>query len=279
VVKPPRFLPMVDHFLFAGDQAHGDWMMYLSSDDYLYPHCVETLANHIPADDSTVLVYGELASVDFRDLNDVRFYYNRKPTGLRTPGQSLRELLRQRPFFSWIPGGIMRQDAYQHCRELMDGRMTFGFDIAMLLKIHEIGSLFYVDELVGKFRIWSAQDGKVDAKRLLKNIQDANVYIRLVEESPVLRSLLGPTDLADWRTHQARRWEMAALLDFFTGGSSSAETGDAIHAVGRHIAPPNGFTHFISWLSNRPQAALTRPVLSGLYRLYLSVQKLAKRPF
>lgn len=279
VVSPERFLPMVEHFQFAADQACGEWILYLCSDDYLYPDCVETLVAHLPADHSAVVAYGELASVDFRDLNQVKFFYNRKSSGLRSAAESLNELLQQRPFFAWIPGGMIRQDAYLHCRDVLNGHITYGFDVAMLLKAHELGQIAYVDKPTGKFRIWTAKDGKLGGNRLIKNIIDAGQCIQLVAQSPVLAGYIGADEIAGWRSYQARRWELAALIDYFTGGCTASEAKDALAIVAAQVASPSAFTRLVSFLLSKPQTAIVRPLLNGLYSLYLRLQKVVKRPF
>ena len=279
VVRPDQFLSMAPHFQFAADQAQGDWILYLCSDDYLYPDCMKTLVSNLPADDSAVVAYGESASVDFRDLNSIKFYYNRKPTGLRPAAQSLNELINQRPFFAWIPGGMIRRDAYRHCRDVLSGHITYGFDVAMLLKAHELGTILYVDEPVGKFRVWTAEDGKLGGNRLIKNIVDAGQCIQIVQSSSTLSSFITPDELATWRSYQARRWELSALIDFFTGGCTAVEAKGALAIVAEQIAPPGNFTKLVYLLLSRPLQALSRPALNGLYRLFLQVQKLAKRPF
>lgn len=279
IVRPEQFLPMVEHFQFAADQARGEWILYLCSDDYLYPTCVETLVANLPADNSAVVAYGELASVHFRDLNQIKFYYNRKPTALRSAAESLNELIRARPFFAWIPGGMIRRDTYLYCRDVLDGHITYGFDMALLLKAHEVGKVLYVDEPVGKFRIWTAKEGKLGGNRLIKNIIDAGQYIGLVQDSPVLRGYLAPEVLAEWRSYQARRWELAALIDFFTGGCTAEEANKALKVVAEKVHPPSAFTRLITFLLGNPQANLTKPTLNGLYSLFLHIQKLAKRPF
>ncbi|RYF77786.1 MAG: glycosyltransferase family 2 protein [Cytophagaceae bacterium] len=279
VVRPDRFLPMVEHFQFAADQARGEWILYLCSDDYLYPTCVETLVTNLPADNSAVVAYGELASVNFRDLNQIKFYYNRKSTALRTPAESLNELVRARPFFAWIPGGMIRRDTYLHCRDVLNGHITYGFDMALLLKAHETGNILYVDEPVGKFRIWTAKEGKLGGNRLLKNIVDAGQYIGLVQHSPILRGYLMPETVADWRAYQARRWELAALIDFFTSGCTAEEAKKALQVIAEEVHPPSMFSKFIAILLGNPQANMTGPILNGLYGLFLQVQRIIKRPF
>ena len=278
VVRPDQFLPMVGHFQYAADQAKGDWILYLCSDDYLYPTCVETLVSHLPADGDTALAYGELASVDFRNLNKIKFYYNRKTTGLRPAAQSLNELINQRPFFAWIPGGMIRRDAYHHCRTVLSGHITYGFDVALLLKAHESGNILYVDEPVGKFRVWTAKDGKLGGNRLSEIIRDAGRCIELVEVSSVLRGYLADDTLTYWRHYQARRMELSVLIDYFTGGSTATEAEALLNVVATSLAPPSGLAQLIRLLLKKPLTVLSKPLLAGLYNIYIYTQKWIKRP-
>ncbi|MBO0932738.1 glycosyltransferase family 2 protein [Fibrella aquatilis] len=278
VVKPDQFLPMVEHFQFAADQAQGDWILYLCSDDYLYPTCVETLVNHLPNNDSAAVAYGELASVDFQNLDQIKFYYNRKATGLRTPAQSLNELIGQRPFFAWIPGGMIRRDAYQHCRDVLNGRITYGFDVALLLKAHEAGSILYVDKPIGKFRIWAAKDGKLGGNRLGEIIRDAGRCVELVETSTTLRGYVTDSILANWRQYQARRMELSVLIDFFTKGSTASEAESLLSVVATSLALPSSFTKLIRLLLKKPLSMFSRPLLASLYDAYIYAQKWIKRP-
>jgi hypothetical protein len=278
IVRPDRFLSMVEHFQFAADQAQGDWILYLCSDDYLYPRCVETLVTYLPPDGSAAVAYGDLASADFRDLNHIKFFYNQKPTGFRTASESINELIRQRPFFAWIPGGMLRRDAYMHCRSLLDGQITYGFDVALLLKAHEVGGAMYVDEPIGKFRIWTAKDGKLGGNRLTEIIKDAGRCIALVEQSPVLLRYVPAPLLVEWRSYQAWRMELAVLIDFFTGGCTATEAQAMLHIVGTSLAPATGFTKLIYFLLLKPVSFAAKPVLGGLYNLYVFAQKWMKKP-
>ncbi len=279
VVKPAQFLPMVGHFQFAADQARGEWILYLCSDDWLHPHCVETLLAHLPAESADIVaVYGEIETVEFMDLSKVRFNTNRKPTGVRTARASLNELLRARPFFAWIPGGMMRRSAYERVRDVLAGHITYAFDVALLFRLHELGSLSYVDQPVAKFRAWTAQEGKLGGSRLHKNSIDLGQIGAGVEQSPILSSYLTEGTLQQWRLHQANRMWLAQLIEFFSGGSSTEECQEGIAVVNRHLHPATWFAGFISWLTTKPQALLTKPILQGLYVLFRQFQMVAKKP-
>lgn len=282
VVKPEQFLPMVGHFQFAADQARGEWILYLCSDDYLYPDCAETLMAHLStAPATTVAAYGEIESVEHRNLADVKFYYNRRRTGPRTAAQSLNELLNARPFIAWMPGGIIRRSAYQRVRAILSGEFTYAFDLALLFRLHELGDVFYVDKPLGKFRFWTVKDGKVANDRFVEFIGDTGKLCALIEQSPRLMSYLanGAADTQAWRQYQAQRWLLGLLVGYLAGDVEADKCKAGIRAVAEHVSPQTSFSHLLNWTVSRPQSLVLRPSLRGMHRVYSYVQSKIKVPF
>lgn len=279
VVKPAEFLPMVRHFQFAADQASGDYISFLCSDDWLYPTAIETLANQLVVNAQASVAYGEIENVDHKDINKVRLYTNRKQSGMRRAADSLNELLHSRPFFAWIPGGIMKRSAYAQIRHLLDGNITYAFDVALLFKLHEFGDVIYVDKPLAKFRVWTAKEGKLGGARLLENIADLGKCCQLLEESPQLVSLLsnGLNDVKDWRAYQAKRWIMALLIGVITGTIDAKICRQGIVAINKYISPNPTGASILSFLITKPQSLIAKPTLSLLYKLYLSLQYRLKK--
>lgn len=282
VVKPDSFLPMVQHFQFVADQARGEWIMFLCSDDWIYPDCVETLISHLTTAPETVAVaYGEIESVEHQSLSDVKFYYNRRKTGFRTAAASLNELLRARPFIMWMPGDLFRRSAYQQVRQLLSGEFTYAFDLAMLFKLHEFGDVFYVDKPLGKFRFWTVKDGKVTNDRFADFIGDTGKLCRLIEQSPQLSSYLtnGPADMQEWRQYQAQRWLLGLLVGYISGDIDADKCKAGIRALSEHVSPQTKFSALLNWIVSRPQSLVLRPSLRGMHSFYSYVQSKVKIPF
>lgn len=282
IVQPTIFLPMVGHFQFAADQAQGEWILYLCSDDYIYPDCVETLMAHLatgPA--TTVAAYGEIESVEHQNLSDVKFYYNRRKTGLRTAAESMNELLQARPFIAWMPGGMIRRSAYEQVRQILSGEFTYAFDLALLFKLHELGDVFYVDKPLGKFRFWTVKDGKLANDRFLEFIGDTGKLCTLVEQSPKLLSYLtnGMETMHLWRQYQAQRWLLGLLVGYIAGDVEADKCKAAIQAVAERISPKTSFSHMLRWAVSRPQSLVLRPSLRSMHRVYSYVQSKIKVPF
>ena len=281
VVKPPEFLPMVRHFQFAADQATGDYVSFLCSDDWIYPKAIETLATQLVAHPQAVIAYGEIENVDHQDINKVRLYTNRRKSGFRSAAESLNELLQARPFFAWIPGGIMKRSAYEQVRYLLNGDITYAFDVALLFKLHETGDVIYVDEPLAKFRVWTAKDGKLGGARLLENIADLGRICSLLDESPRLLNLLKneADDVKLWRAYQAKRWVMALLVGIVTGTITPTICREGIESIRQHISPNPAGALALSALVGRPHIFIVKPILSAFYKLYLSIQYRTKKAF
>ncbi|RIV22291.1 glycosyltransferase [Fibrisoma montanum] len=282
VVKPDSFLPMVQHFQFAADQAQGDWIMFLCSDDWIYPDCVETLISHlITAPESVVVAYGEIESVEHQDLQNVKFYYNRRKTGFRTAAESINELVHARPFIMWMPGDLFRRSAYQQVRAMLSGEFTYAFDLAMLFKLHEFGDLFYVNKPLGKFRFWTVKDGKVTNDRFADFIGDTGKLCRLIEQSPKLSTYLanGTTDMKAWRQYQAQRWLLGLLVGYISGDIDAEKCKIGINALSEHISSRTTFSALLAWTVSRPQSLVLRPALRGMHSFYSYLQSKVKIPF
>lgn len=281
LVKPAEFLPMVAHFQFAADQARGDYVSFLCSDDWLYADFVAGIVPHLVAHPSVVVGYGEIECVDHRDLNAIKYFYNRRKTGFRTAAQSLNELIRARPFMAWIPGGIFRRSAYAQVCSILSGEFTYAFDLALLFRLHELGDVFYVDKPLGKFRFWTVKDGKVASDRFQEFIADTGKLCALIEQSPKLMSCLtnGPADMQTWRQYQAGRWLLGLLVGYLAGDVGADKCRAGIRAVAEHISPLSTPARLLRWAVGRPQSLVLRPSLRGMHRVYSYVQSKLKVPF
>jgi len=281
VVRPAEFLPMVAHFQFAADQARGEWITYLCSDDWLYPDCIANLMAHLTnGPDTVVVAYGEIETVEHYSLSAVKFFNNRRKTGMRTGAESLNELLHARPFIAWMPGGTIKRSAYQQVRTILSGEITYAFDLALLFKLHEYGDVFYLDKPLGKFRFWTAKDGKVANDRFTEFISDIGKLCTLIEASPRLMGYLpqGKDAMQAWRKYQAQRWLMGLLVGYVGGDIEADKCRIGIREVAEHISPHSSFAPVLNWLIGRPQSLLLRPSLQVMHQVYSYMQSKIKKP-
>ena len=274
--KPDAFVPMAQNFQFGADQAVGDYLVFLCSDDYLCPDFVGDMVTHLLNYPTISFGYAELACVEHYNLDKVRFYYHRKETGFRPANESLRELLAVRPLLGFFPSLIMRRSAYNSLRHLLSGEVIFAFDIAIVFSLHELGDVFYLNRTLGKVRYWTALDGKTSDDRFLEFVGDTSYVCGLVENMTVVSK--NDVAVANWRKFQARRWLLVALFWSVRGNISAEKSTRGIRKIKDEIYPHPLMAGLITWTLKKPQTYLLRPLLKGGFQMLWSLQTLFKRP-
>ncbi|MBC8156282.1 MAG: glycosyltransferase [Bacteroidetes bacterium] len=276
VTKPDTFLSMLNNFSFAGDQVSGEFFTFLSSDDWLYPDFIEFAVLPMLQNERVILSYGEVESVDFRDLTSVRYYMNERETGYRTARESFNELLNAR-MFAWVPGGLMRTAAYNKIKHI-DPRLNYINDTYLLFKLHETGDVFYTKKPAAKFRLWTEKDGKVGTNRLLDTVDDFALISDTIERSEALMKLAdSPLVVKQWRAYQAKRLDIEFLVRFAVSEISREVYAKGLRRIETTLHGGDLVHRAAKWTSNRPQAFLMRPILEGMYVVYLKIQRVFKR--
>ena len=281
IVKPSAFLPMVQNFQYAADQATGDWISFLGSDDWLYPDCIETLVCHAADTQKVVLVYSEVESVPYTNINTVEFYFNRMPTAAFSGQESFNKILDIRRPFAWLQGNMIERQAYLAARDVLSGSIKHSFDVALFLKVHESGNVVYVDKPTTKFRMWTAAEGKVDAdgSRLNNGIHDLVSNYELITGSPMLMTFANQDKIRHWVEGQARIQELYALLGFINGLIQAEDCLNGLHTINTQLKTPDYSSQLIRWLVKSPQSRLSRPALKLAHRGFIRLRDLVKVPF
>ncbi len=276
VRKPDTFLPMVQNFRFAADQATGDYIVFLCSDDYLYPDFVQSMVSSLSDRPNLSFAYAELECVEHYDLEKIRFFYHRKPTGYRSAQESLLELLKARPLLGFFPSLMMRRNAYKQIRHLFSGAIHFAFDVATVFSLHALGDVFYLDKPLGKVRYWTAIDGKTSDDRFLEFISDSSKLCEIVEQSPALK----PDDeiVKEWRLFQSRRWLLVALFWSIRGNISVEKTIRGVNQLQQQIARQPFWSSALVWSLRHPQSYVLRPAFRAVFQTLWSLQSLIKKP-
>lgn len=277
VYVPPTFVPMAQNFQFGADQATGDYIAFLCSDDWMHPDFVSELMALIQSDAHCIGGYTQMEGVDHTGLDKTKFFINAGlATGVRSPQQSIRELLR--PLVIWIPSSIFRADAYRQLRSLFSGdEYELSFDTAFAIKLHELGSMAHLNKPLVKYRLWTEADGKQGEDRRLKTIIEVGKNIRLVEDSPTLRGYLsdGLPELTAYRKYHSNRMMLGLLIAFLRGSLTWQECRERV-ALTEEWLHPNPLSPMLLWLLHKPQALLTVPALKMAYKLHLNLQRVFK---
>ncbi len=271
IIKPDNHLKIVPHFIFGASEARGEYLSFLSSDDYLYPNAIENIISVMISEPNIVLGYGEIEAVNHKDLNKILFAcrQNKKPDGIETAQQSFQTFYKGDVLSCWIIGGVIKKEFYNKVFEDASG-VNYGFDTSLGIKLHEFGKIAYINKSVSKWRIWRDEDGKVDAKRYVADIEDVCYVYDIIENSPILLSYLRHKKFSVTLMRYWRSCKFTAILivKYSQGLINDKDLSNALKLL-KNLSNDNFLFYFI-FLS------LRQPFISILAILFRSIFKLKK---
>ena len=265
IVHPPKHLGMVDHFVFAGDQARGEYMSFLSSDDLLYPDWLESLLPMLVAHPDVSFGFGEIENVPHDAPEHVNYLYRegKLPSGIYSVAHMLPIMMRLNRASGWMVGELIRTSAYRQAGGIGRDNLRYSADYSLAFRLLELtNDVAYLNKPVAKNRSWGAQDGKVDAVRMRDAVADIADIYSLLEDSRPLKAVveqLAPV-LTQARRDKARVLALGLLAAIAAGEISPeliAGTRADILAIGA-----SGSTRLLLLLCRQSLS----PVLRLLYR-------------
>jgi glycosyltransferase involved in cell wall biosynthesis len=180
IVAPPRFLNLVENFGFGADNAKGDFISFLPSDDLIEPGWVSKAVIALLENEHANLVYGECACVEAEDSSK-QLYTCRDYTlasGYYDSHQMLKMHVPYTRYIGWMVGGLVRRKSYLQVGGIVVPGINYMADHALSALLATQGGAVYINELAGKHRVWGAEEGKTEGERSIKNTLD---LIRLYE--------------------------------------------------------------------------------------------------
>ncbi|WP_294257350.1 glycosyltransferase [Propionivibrio sp.] len=188
LVSPPTHIPMIHHFAFAADQAKGEFLSFLASDDWVYPDWLSLLLPELIANPQVSFGFGEIENVHHQSLDKVRYVYREDgmTSGVFGADVMLPIVARFDKTSGWMVGDVIRTDAYRECGGILRDNLSYCADFALAMRLMEVGDVLYVNKRVAKNRSWSPNDGKQGGSRLIDAISDMNSLYELLESNEVL---------------------------------------------------------------------------------------------
>lgn len=192
VVRPPEHLPVAKNFNFCASQARGRYLSFLSSDDVLEPAFASKLSTLLDMAPGAAFAYCASSLVD----GNGRVIGLERHVGGSFHRNGRKELRRfiagsrcvfdtmmiRRECYEKSGGlGIPRKGAY--FRELPD----WDLDLRLLMT----GDVIYLDEVLVRFRFWSAPNREDNSRRLPRYIEEIGrlfdtTVAEIVKEEPDL---------------------------------------------------------------------------------------------
>ncbi len=200
-------MTMIEHFIYAGEQAQGELLSFLASDDWVYPNWLDRLVPMFLDCPEASFGFGEMESVPQDDPEHVNYYYrdNKQVTGIYPLEGILLLFMRLSRASGWFVGDVIRASAYRQAGGLGRDPINYSGDYSLALRLLELGGkVAYVNEPVGKHRVWKSGDGKVDASRTLASIEDTRTLIKILEDS-AFPAGLGHGSCRSWKKSGSTR--------------------------------------------------------------------------
>jgi glycosyltransferase involved in cell wall biosynthesis len=155
VVMPETHLSLNEHFNFAAAQAKGDHISFLSSDDLIYPGCIEKTMALMIADKSLVMVYNENLIIDAKgDRTDI-IRRSKLPTGVYSKKHTALRMLNNSEY--WVIGSVLKKEAFLK-EKLVAG--IIATDWILGFKLLKYGKVGYVNEPLAAIRFHEREGTK-----------------------------------------------------------------------------------------------------------------------
>lgn len=210
LIKPAEHLQLTDHFAFAMEQATGEYVSILSSDDLVMPFWLERLVPAMRSHPNAVVGFGEIADVRFNNIDQVNFYYRdmQWPSGYKSAEDLFPYLVRFDRHIAWTVGDLIRTDAYKAAGGFKSGGLAYSSDWALLIRLLEQGGAVYLADVLGRYRSWGFSEGKTDSLRFSQSVADTMTLFQILEES----KLFGPIIVQQADVFRAAKRAKARVL-------------------------------------------------------------------
>jgi len=268
VVRPNRHVSASENFEFCSAAARGEYMSILCSDDLLTPAYAETMAGILDAHPNVAFAYSAIGWID----------ENGSPRGverhlggsfLHKGTDELRRFLKGAGCN--FPTVMIRRTAYEAVggysrgSVLPDAVCILDWDLE--LRLLEVGDIYYHDEVLGYFRVWSTPERE---SRFIAFVEETALVYRtriadIVSRHPELASA---ADSAQRAKALAFSYGMSKLR----GSPHFDDVAEVIRTMGDTAAVRlvlwlhrHGLSSIIT-VRDRPQRWLRQTVKALLYR-------------
>jgi len=155
VIRPPVHLELLENFAYAAENASGEYLCFLSSDDKLADHAIQTLLNAARMHPEAVAIYG-----DWLKINEQGEIIGQSPHTTYTDESA--EILAHLQFLENITiGALIKASAYRLVGgfNYENSRIYYSGDVYLGLKLLAVGPALHVAVNTMLVQAWSA-DGR-----------------------------------------------------------------------------------------------------------------------
>lgn len=204
VIRPPRHLPMVQHWAFATSHVRGEYLSMMGSDDWAEPGWIGAVMSELSARPSASFAYPNL-TLHFHKKGESRPARDDAiPTQLMTPEDAARQVAEwtSHMFGWWIVGALISASDYFAVSGIARYATIHNGDYPLSLGLLTRGDALYVGQKLVNYRIWSEGEGKSDGRRQAVVLEDMVRILACIQTDPPVKALC---QRAGWSIGRIRR--------------------------------------------------------------------------
>lgn len=155
IIKPPVFLSMVEHFIFAYNEANGEYICPVSSDDILYPNIVQELMQPYFEYPDLSFSYSRPAYFN-KEVLKAKWTPGKLNTGFYERDKFLKSYLFYRDC-SW--GGLLVKTSNYHKIGGFSKDKLFTGDVDVIIKLTLLnGGIYSINKPLSAIRLWERDE-------------------------------------------------------------------------------------------------------------------------
>jgi glycosyltransferase involved in cell wall biosynthesis len=174
IVRPPEHLPITPHFHWAAEQATGEYISFLCSDDWIESECVEELVKLIHPNPNVVMAFCNAKLWIKGKAYDFVYLKN----GIFPSQSEFQDYIQFKKVKGNLYGDIFRTSVYQKVGGIGSGNMTFAADKWLMIQVAAQGDVAYSEKSLAVYRI----DNPLRGGRIVTYIEDTIHLYQLIEQ-------------------------------------------------------------------------------------------------
>lgn len=192
LVRPPRHLPIVQHFAYAGFQARGEFISYLPSDDCLDPKWLTEMLSALQRYPAASFAYCDIYRHDQKSGQTSRYRRDGYPSRCipNTEAMHIFGRMISSASSAFIVGALIRSDAFFKCGGVHDAGAMYAGDLTIGLGLLRYGDVVYVGQPLVHYTAWAKSEEKMTGSKWhVVTCQDVAKILAWAENDLVLQDL------------------------------------------------------------------------------------------